>query len=325
MSDDQSPASDNPPLVLNPDGSCTRFISFPCSPPTPDHDSDTPALSKDVTINDTNKTGVRIYLPKETLITPVGKLPLIIYYHGGGFVLMSASSTQVHNFCNQLAAHLHAVVVSVDYRLAPEHRLPAAYDDGMEALHWIQSSKDPWLTESVDFSNCYLMGTSAGANLAYHVAVRASLQLHDLEPLKIKGVILHHMFIGGVERTGAEIRLADAGMLTLSRCDAMWDLSLPVGASREHEYCNPVVGGGLDDVMSRMKEVGWRVMVTGCYGDLLIDRQLGFAKMLELKGVENECFLGEGYHGIELDDELKAKELFDVILNFMTLNNVHKD
>ncbi|KAI3757541.1 hypothetical protein L6452_05081 [Arctium lappa] len=157
------------------------------------------------------------------------------------------------------------------------------------------------------------MGSSAGANIAYHVGVRASLQLHDLEPLKIKGVILHHLFIGGVDRTGSEIRLADAGMLTLSGCDTMWDLSLPVGASREHEFCDPMVGGGQDGVMSRMKEVGWRVMVTGCYGDLLIDRQLGFAKMLELKGVEIECFLGEGYHGIELYEELKAKELFDAI------------
>ncbi|KAL7585030.1 hypothetical protein Lser_V15G43741 [Lactuca serriola] len=318
-------AGENPPMIaLNPDGSYTRNISFPSSLPTPDKDSDTPVLSKDVVINNINKTSVRIHIPKETAIsmeTPLKNLPLIVYFHGGGFVLMSAASTIVHDFCDHLAAELPAVVVSVDYRLAPENRLPAAYDDALEVLLWIKSAQDPWLTNYADVSSCYMMGTSAGANIAYHAGVRVSQRLHELESLKIKGLILHHVYFGGEERTLSEIQLAEAGQLTLATCDFMWGLSLPVDAiSREHEYCNPMAGGGLDDI-SRIKEVGWRVMVTGCSGDLLIDRQREFAKTLELKGVENTCLFEEGGdHGIEYFDKSKVKDLFKWISSVMSTN-----
>ncbi|PWA53402.1 Alpha/beta hydrolase fold-3 [Artemisia annua] len=316
MSDNQSQ-----PIVINPDGSVTRNISFfPSSLPTPDEISDTLVLSKDVTINNINKTWVRIHIPKQSTRNnnPVKKLPVIVYYHGGGFVMLNASSTLTHDFCNELAKNLSVIVVSVDYRLAPEHRLPAAYEDGVEALHWIKSSQDPWLINFADLSNCYLMGTSAGANLAYHAGLRVSQKLDELEPLKIKGLILHHLFIGGVERTGSEIHLAEAGGLTLSHSDMLWDLSLPINASRDHEYSNLIIGGS--DDMGRIKDSGLRVMVSNCYGDLLIDRQMEFAKNLELKGVTTECFYGEGYHGIELFDKSKATELFDVMSSFMSLS-----
>ncbi|KAI7730352.1 hypothetical protein M8C21_025109 [Ambrosia artemisiifolia] len=233
-----------------------------------------------------------------------------------------AATTLAHEFCNLLAAHLGAVVVNVDYRLAPEHRLPAAYDDGVEALYWIRSTDDPWLTNFADYSKCYLMGTSAGANLAYHAGLRVSQQVSDLKPLKIKGLILHCLFFGGVGRTESEIRLATVGTnLTLSMCDTMWDLALPVGASRDHEYCNPMMGWSLDG-MGRFKDVGWRVMVTGRYGDLLIDRQMGFAKALESKGVTCKCFYADGDHGMEYFDEPKAKELFEEISSFMSSVNL---
>ncbi|KAI3762428.1 hypothetical protein L1987_52858 [Smallanthus sonchifolius] len=321
MSDHTLPSRENPPIILlNPDGSYTRLISYPCSLPTPDPDSNTVALSKDLTINATTKTSVRIHIPKQTLTT-VEKLPLIVYYHGGGFILTTAATTVTHDLCDQLATHLLAVVVNVDYRLAPEHRLPAAYKDGVEALHWIKSTNDPWLTKYADFSNCYLMGTSAGANLAYHAGLRVSQQLVNLEPLKIKGLILHSLFIGGVGRVESEIRFGREGtQFSLSVSDTMWDFALPLDASRDHEYCNVMMGGGVDD-MGWIKDVGWRVLVTGRYGDMMIDRQMGFAKSLELKGVECKCLYGDGDHGIEYFDKSKAKELFEEISSFVSSVN----
>ncbi|KAL8199660.1 hypothetical protein R6Q57_013228 [Mikania cordata] len=315
-----------PWIVLNPDGSYSRAI-HPCSLPTADQDSDTPVLTKDLAINDVNKTWSRIHIPKEALATtgsPVVKLPLVVYFHGGGFVIMSAASSMFHDLCNQLAAHLRAVVVNVEYRLGPEHRLPAAYDDGVEALHWIKSTRDPWLTNFADFSNCYLMGTSAGANLAYQAGLRVSQKLVDLEPLKIRSLILHCLFIGGGVPVESEIRLGNFGtMLSRSMSDAMWDLALPVGANRDHEYCNLMMGGSLDG-MERIKDVGWRVMVASRYSDLMIDRQIEFAKTLELKGVECRCFYGDGEHGNELADNSKAKELLEEISSFMSWMNVNK-
>ncbi|KAK9048132.1 hypothetical protein SSX86_032905 [Deinandra increscens subsp. villosa] len=258
MSDHTLPSNQNPPLMI---------------------------VTKYLTINHVTKTGVRIHIPKKTLTsTGQKKLPLIVYFYGSGFVTSKTASTHAHMFCDQLAAHLPCVVVNVDYRLAPEHRLPVAYDDGVEALHWVKSTHDPWLTNFVDFSNCHLMGTSAGANLAYHAGLRVSKQVIDLEPLKINGLILSSPFFGGMGRMESEGRLgagAWSGNFTLSVSDAMWDFALPVDASRDHEYCNPMMGD-----MGPIKDVGWRVMVTGRYSDFLIDREMEFAKTLEAKGVE---------------------------------------
>lgn len=157
-------------IVRNPDGSYTRFIQFPCTPATSDHNSPIPVLSKDITINAQNKTWLRIFLPREALDQSPSsrKLPIIVYFHGGGFVFVSAASTVTHVFCKQLAAAVAAVVVSVEYRLAPEHRLPAAYKDAVEALQSLQNTQEEWLKEHADFSNCFLMGSSAGGNIAYH-------------------------------------------------------------------------------------------------------------------------------------------------------------
>ncbi|CAL5407741.1 unnamed protein product [Camellia sinensis] len=88
------------------------------------------------------------------------------------------------------------------------------------------------------------MGTSAGANIAYHAGLRATQFIGDLQPLKIKGLILHHPFFGGSDRVGSELGLIKDPVLTIPGTDLRWELSLPVGADRDHEYCNPTVGGG---------------------------------------------------------------------------------
>ncbi|GJV78955.1 alpha/beta hydrolase fold-3 [Tanacetum coccineum] len=92
-------------------------------------------------------------------------------------------------------------------------------------------------------------------------------------------------------------------------------------ASLEYPESDPVrlSSSKLDDI-GRVKDLGWRVMLSGCYGDLLIDRQMKFAKMLESKGVKlNECFYEGGYHLIGLNYELKAKE-FNVISRFICID-----
>ena len=156
-------------IVQNPDGTDLLLYEFPCTPAAADPSS--PVLTKDVPINRTRGTGVRIFLPSHALehSTSAGpKRPLIVYYHGGGFIMLSASSCVNHTFCSEMAVKLDAVVVSVDYRLAPQHRLPAAYDDAVEALHWMKSTDEVWLRQFGDVSKCFLMGTSAGGNIAYY-------------------------------------------------------------------------------------------------------------------------------------------------------------
>ena len=70
-----------------------------------------------------------------------------------------------------MARELNVVVASPSYRLAPEHRRPAAYHDRLDALRFIRMSDDEWIKSHADLSNAYLMGTSAGGNLAYNVGL----------------------------------------------------------------------------------------------------------------------------------------------------------
>lgn len=92
-------------------------------------------------------------------------LPCHVYYHGGGFFL--GTLDQGDTICRNLAAKLSCAVVSVDYRLAPEHRFPVAVDDSYAALCWIVSQASEL---RIDPKRISVGGGSAGGNLAAVVA-----------------------------------------------------------------------------------------------------------------------------------------------------------
>lgn len=302
-------------FIQNADGSSTRISDiFPVIAASSDPSN--PVLTKDVPVNQQNQTWARLYLPAAAA-APAAKLPLIVYIHGSGFVVTSAATSIYQKFCSDIVLQTPAVMVSVEYRLAPEHRLPAAYDDCEEALHWLKSADDEWLAEHADLSKCYIMGTSAGGNIAFHVGLRAAAQAEVLAPVKIRGLILHHPFFGGAERTSSEVRLAGVEVLPPVMTDVMWGLALPVGVDRDHEYCNPMKEVKVE-LLKKMKEGGWKVLVTGNYGDPLIDRQSEFAKKLEENGVDvSKDFRESGFHGIEIVDDSKARIFYEIVKNFL--------
>lgn len=113
---------------------------------------------------------VRVYDPDTTESSP----PVIIYYHGGGFVLGGLDAYDP--LCRELAERTDAVVVSVDYRLAPEHPFPAAVDDGTAALRGVIDDSKNW---NLDPSSIAVAGDSAGAAIA---AVATQRQIHDDRP-----------------------------------------------------------------------------------------------------------------------------------------------
>ncbi|KAM0844146.1 hypothetical protein ACQ4PT_057239 [Festuca glaucescens] len=115
-------------------------------PLAPGLDAITGVESKDV---DLGVYSARLYLPP-SVATASAKLPVIVYIHGGGFVAESARSPNYHRFLNDLASACPALGVSVDYRLAPEHPLPAAYDDCLAALGWVLSAANPWVAAHGD-------------------------------------------------------------------------------------------------------------------------------------------------------------------------------
>ncbi|KAL2334559.1 hypothetical protein Fmac_015772 [Flemingia macrophylla] len=303
-------------IVLNPNGTVTSTLHFPTTPPSSD-DPTLPALTKDLTINPQNNIWLRLFLPTNPNPNPNPKLPLIIFFHGSGFVICSAASTMFDDFCLATSAALPAVIASVEYRLAPEHRLPAAYEDAAEALTFIRNSDDEWLTKHADIGNCYLMGNSAGGTIAYFAGLRAAERALDLEPLKIRGLILRQPFFGGTHRTESEVRLEFHDFLPLCVSDLLWELALPVGADRDHEYANLRAENWVGK-LGRVRELGWRVLVSANHGDPLVDRCKELVGLLEENGVQVATdFEEEGGHGVEFQDAGKASNLIDLVKRFV--------
>ncbi|KAG6383200.1 hypothetical protein SASPL_157055 [Salvia splendens] len=112
----------------------------------------------------------RIYLPPNA--DPTKKLPLLVYYHGGGFIVESAFPPLYHKHLNRLVTQANVVAVSVNYRLAPEFPLPIAFEDSWRALKWIAEGEEEWINEFADLKSVYLGGDSAGGNIAHNIAMR---------------------------------------------------------------------------------------------------------------------------------------------------------
>ena len=107
--------------------------------------------------------GLRIYTPKQA-----GPHAVVVYYHGGGYVLGDLDGYD--KVCRQLCQDSGAVVVSVDYRLAPEHAYPAAFDDAWAALQWVAEHAR---SLGADPRRLGVAGDSAGAVLATVVTLLA--------------------------------------------------------------------------------------------------------------------------------------------------------
>ncbi|WP_028933409.1 alpha/beta hydrolase [Pseudonocardia spinosispora] len=107
---------------------------------------------------------VRVYTPTGDL----GTRPVVVFFHGGGWVI--GDLEVVDRPCRVLAAATGAVVVSVDYRLAPEHRYPAPFEDCYAATEWVAEHADEL---GVNPAKLAVAGDSAGGNLAAAVALAA--------------------------------------------------------------------------------------------------------------------------------------------------------
>ena len=166
-------------------------------------------------------------------------LPVIVFFHGGGFAYLSAASPAYDAACRRIARHARAAVLSVDYRRAPEHRCPAAYDDGLAALRFLVDPTAAGADPPLDPSRCFLAGDSAGSNIAHHVARRYALDSSRFAAVRLAGLIAIQPFFGGEERTPAELRLDGAPIVSVARTDWMWRAFLPPGADRAHEACSP--------------------------------------------------------------------------------------
>ena len=109
---------------------------------------------------------LRLYRPAGSQVGAV--LAVLVYYHGGGWVIGDLDTHDV--LCRALCNAAGCAVVAVDYRLAPEHRFPAAFDDALAATRWVRQEA---ASLGVDAERLAVGGDSAGGNLAAAVAIAA--------------------------------------------------------------------------------------------------------------------------------------------------------
>ncbi|MGI3781239.1 MAG: alpha/beta hydrolase, partial [Janthinobacterium lividum] len=149
---------------------------------------------------------VRVYRPRRT----PGLLPLLINLHGGGFVF--GNLTGADWLCGQLADRTGALVVSVDYRLAPEHPAPGPYEDAWAATSWLL---DHALELGADPGRGVVVGESAGGNLAALVtlALRDRRRARPCAP-DLLGQVLVYPSTDLTMTSGSATSLVDAPILS---------------------------------------------------------------------------------------------------------------
>jgi len=115
-----------------------------------------------IPVRDGDALPARLYAPS------IESLPVLLYFHGGGFTIGSIATHDV--LCRQLSHLAGCAVVSLDYRLAPEHKFPTAANDAWDALHWLA---DHATSLGLDAARLAVGGDSAGGTLAAMCAVLA--------------------------------------------------------------------------------------------------------------------------------------------------------
>ena len=162
---------------------------------------------------------LRVYTPQGD-----GPFPVVVFLHGGGFFVGSLDSHDP--VCRELAARAGAVVVSVDYRLAPEHLWPAAPDDCWAALRWVA---DHAAELGGDPDRLAVAGDSAGGDLAAVTAVRAR---DEGGPELRLQVLLYPVTDSGCDRPSMSEN-AEGYFLTRDAMVMTWSLYAPGDAATE--------------------------------------------------------------------------------------------
>ncbi|CAN6214597.1 unnamed protein product [Urochloa humidicola] len=285
--------------------------------------------SRDVVINPTTGLWARLYLPPLQAGSRDAKLPVIVYYDGGAFIIGSTADRPTHEYLNSLAAGANALIVSVEYRRAPEHPLPAAHDDAWEGLEWVASHAaatcdggcaEPWLSEHADPSRVFLAGSSAGGNIAHNVAVRAGGESGGRLGVRVRGLLVIHPYFIGEAPVGVEA--ADAALKAWA--DAFWRFVCPGTAGLDDPMGNPFSEAARG---SAARVAAERVLVCVAEKDLLRDRGIWYYENLKGSGYRGEVELhesaGEGhvFHYTNPGCE-QARELQARVLSFLRVEGV---
>jgi len=165
-------------------------------------------------------------------LAPEDGWPCVIYLHGGGWVVGDLDS---HDFLTcALAADLNAVVIAVDYRLAPEFPFPAAFDDCLAVWRAVQAQASH---AGIDAQQVAIAGDSAGGNLAAAVC----LALRDAGEAQPRGQALIYPGLGGAANLPSRSECADAPLLSSNDLECYRALYLSRREQEKHPYAMPLM------------------------------------------------------------------------------------
>jgi acetyl esterase len=185
--------------------------------------------------------GVRFYRGAGT--HEKGALPVLVYYHGGGWVLGDLDS---HDWvCRRIANAAQCAVLSVDYRMAPEHVFPAAFDDSLAALRW---TVDNASRLKIDPSRVAVGGDSAGGNLAAAVAIAA----RDSGSPRLAAQILVYPAVDLSMSGDYYGRFTEDLILTDDTMRWFIDLYLPIADQRKDWRASPLLAESLANLPSTL-------------------------------------------------------------------------
>ena len=217
---------------------------------------------------------VRVYTP-ENATAPA---PAVVYFHGGGWVLCSLDTHDV--ICRAIARRAGAVVVSVDYRLAPEHKFPAAIDDCYAATCWTAANA---ARLGIDPARIAVAGDSAGGNLATAVCIKARDERGPA--VALQALIYPVADLSGFE-TASYREFAEGYRLSQAQMQWFRDQYLARPEDARHPYASPLLAEDLRGLPAAL------VITAEC--DPLRDEGTAYARRLEDAGVpvEYKCYAG---------------------------------
>ena len=251
---------------------------------------------------------VRIYPP----VRMDARTRIIVFFHGGGWVIDDVD--RYHHVCRQLADMTNSYVISVNYRLAPEHKFPTGFNDCYDVCRYVYRAAN---INGISSHDVILMGDSSGGNLAAAVALKAKRRGH----FKVRRQVLIYPAVSceyGEDSPYPSVHEKGKGyILTAERLRGYLELYLNDPSEKDNKYAAPIKAEKLDGMPE--------TLIITAENDPLRDEGEAYGKRLYREGNSVKVFrIKKAYHGFfntDLKKNSNALKAISIIMYFLRLTD----